>query len=219
MNYELLYIAFGAKIRPLSQWPVEPTHNRALGPFTASLNSTIYALQIELKALQAKSVVLEFDFLRGEADFRVDGSPRAQAKLGMPGVILSFESTHGPLRIWFDGFTRPDYNLRAITQHLNHLRMASAYGVGRRGEQYSGWKALPQASPAMTKADALAYIVHHGGGPIGANSSDYLTSPDELHQLYRFAASRLHPDQPTGSHEAFIRLGEARDMLTELGVI
>lgn len=45
-------------------------------------------------------------------------------------------------------------NIRAIAKTLEHLRDLDRWGVTKRGEQYTGWKALP--ATASTFADVMA---------------------------------------------------------------
>jgi hypothetical protein len=78
------------------------------------------------------------------------------AKVGFPGVRIAFESKYGPLTYATDEFvTRParlaDQRPR-IALALQALRAVDRYGVTKRGEQYTGWKALPagKAQPRRT---------------------------------------------------------------------
>lgn len=131
----------GLTLRPIDQWPGKLTYARATSPYSAKINDTLNVLQRELRELRAKNIVLEIAIR--EKDLRLDGLPRAGALASHPGIILSFESKHGPLRLPFDGFRNWEHNLRAIAMHLEHLRLAGLYGVGHDGEQYRGWAALP----------------------------------------------------------------------------
>src|SRR5947208_1880483 len=77
-----------------------------------------------------------------ESDIRLDGRPRARAVASHPGVVLAFDSRHGPLKYAVDTFDRWQDNLRAIALGLEHLRAVDRYGVTRRGEQYTGWRQI-----------------------------------------------------------------------------
>ena len=59
-------------------------------------------LDRELSKLGAHSVVIELAL--DEGDIRLDGLPRADARPRHPGVIVSFDSKHGPLRYGTDAF-------------------------------------------------------------------------------------------------------------------
>ena len=89
-----------------------------------------------------------------ERYIRTDGLPYANARYGTnPGVIVSFDSRHGPLRYATDAFTEWQDNLRAIALSLEALRAVDRYGVTRRGEQYTGWRAIAAPAPEFATAD------------------------------------------------------------------
>jgi hypothetical protein len=130
------------RFRPLQDWPVDFSRRRASGdPFRAPWSATLDLLERELSHLDARSTVIEIAV--DEGDIRLDGWPRSNARPRHPGVILSFDSKHGPLRYGTDAFPRWQSNLRAIALGLESLRRVDRYGIGKRGEQYQGWKALP----------------------------------------------------------------------------
>jgi hypothetical protein len=134
-------------LRPIDAWPgkLRAHWQRERSPYSAPLKDTLQKLRRELTALSAKQVVLQIAIKEGQ--LRLDGLPRAGASAEHPGVILSFVSKYGPLRLAFDRFTQWAHNLRAVSLHLEHLRMAGLYGVGSDGEQYRGWQALPPPPP------------------------------------------------------------------------
>jgi hypothetical protein len=187
--------SLGVTIRPLGE-PKPPTGDR-YSPFSASLTSTVELLATELRALEARQVVLELD-LR-ERDIRVDGLPRADARPSHDGVALAFESKFGPLRYataeYSGRWTQAGWqaNLRAIALSMQALRAVDRYGVSKRGEQYRGWRQIPQTAGGdiTTIAAAEAFIAEHGGS-------------------YREAAKRLHPDKPGGDADLFKRLTQAK---------
>jgi hypothetical protein len=98
-------------------------------------------LDKELRALGARRVVIQLALQEG--NIRLDGWPRAAARPAHSGVVIAFESKHGPLKYHSDQFTGWQDNLRAIALGLEALRAVDRYGITRRGEQYQGWKALP----------------------------------------------------------------------------
>lgn len=201
-----------ATLRPISIWPEKLTINRTRARYTAPLADTLKVLEHELRELRAKSIVVEIAIREG--DFRLDGFPRASAKAEHPGVILSFESKHGPLRIYFDGFTDWEYNLRAIAMHLEHLRKASMYGVGRTGEQYKGWKAITDtASDFFWPSDAARFIVQAAGWDLNTMYVPVMNEETVCMDGYRLAAKKLHPDTESGDEESFKKLQRAKEKM------
>jgi hypothetical protein len=199
----------GLQLRPIDTWPGPLTMDRQPSPFSAPLKDTLGMLRKELRELRAKDIILQIA-LRPQ-DLRLDGLPRAGAIATHPGIILTFDSKHGPLSLSFDKFRRWEHNCRAIAMHLEHLRMAGLYGVGRSGEQYKGWKKLeaPKAEPHgfESSLEAALFLVEHGKyGPPEA----ILTNPVVRQKAYQNAARKLHPDAG-GSHEDFIALQKAME--------
>lgn len=184
------------RFRPIEQWPGELTRSRRRSPFEASLSATQDLLTRELRALNARTVVIQLAI--GEIDLRNDGLPRASARPEHPGVILSLDSPYGPLSYPCDTFTDWQSNLRAIALALEALRKVDRYGVTKNGEQYTGWRQIEGRTPTgpMTVAEARAFMAQHGD--------------------YRTAARKLHPDTG-GSAEEFQRLQEARRVLEAAG--
>ena len=195
------------KVRPVSSWPGARTApaDRTTSRFTGSWSSTVTRLATELEALDATRVVLEV-YVR-EQDLRLDGLPRANAKIDDPGVVLSFDSKHGPLRYACDTFERPrwgdgamqddwQHNVRAIALGLEALRKVERYGITRRGEQYAGWKALPapisDGSTHMTHGDAVALIENLSG----IDGIDH--DPVARKNAIRRARAEAHPDRNDG---------------------
>jgi hypothetical protein len=199
-EWQTLRDRLGLRLRPISDWPGQRRGERDRSPFSAKLPDTLAMLKRELDALGARELVLEADFR--EQDFRLDGLPRANASPLSPRIVLSFACRHGRLRLHFDGFQRWEFNLRAVAMHLHHLRIAGLYGVGKDGEQYKGWIALPAAT--LTDEAAGAFLAQHSGFA----AADILAKPDRLRQAYRAAAAKLHPDAG-GDHDLFVRLGKA----------
>jgi len=205
-DWVTLQESLGLKFRPIDTWPGKLTYDRLPSPFSAPLKDTLAKLKRELTALKARDIVLQIAIR--EQDLRLDGLPRANAIATHPGIMLSFTCPHGPLRLSFDGFNKWQHNLRAIAMHLEHLRMAGLYGVGRAGEQYRGWAALPaptdgEFSNVMDAAVWLSTVS-------GVSASGIVTDEVLRKQAYRTAASRLHPDIG-GSAEAFRKLQKAME--------
>ena len=200
--------SLGLSLRPIDNWPGKPRYDREMSPYSAPFKQTLATLKKELSALSAKNIVLQVA-LRDQ-DLRLDGLPRAGAIATHPGIILAFDSKHGPLRLYFDRFTKWDQNLRAVALHLEHLRLAGLYGVGTDGQQYRGWQALPANadvdSALKSKMQAAEWLLMHSGV-----SGNY-DRPEVRAEAYRKAQARLHPDAG-GSHEEFLRVAEAKKIL------
>jgi len=201
--------------RPIDAWPVEPTRNRKAAPFKAGWGTTLHELMRELRFLEARQIVCQVAL--DEGDFRVtDGHPKANAKARHPGVILAFESKHGPLKFYWDTFTAFDDNMRAIALGLEALRKVERYGITNRAEQYAGWKQIGSGlttGEAMSKDDAWYVLCDLADA---ANSTKNLKrevrTREDVERLYRMAAKLHHPDQG-GKRECFEAAVAARDVL------
>lgn len=179
--------------RPIERWPGQPNPDRRASPFSASLSDTVRVLERELRMLDAEQVVIQVAL--GENDIRLDGFPKAGRNAAYPGVILAFESRWGPLQYATDEFRHWEDNLRAIALSMGALRKVDRYGVSKRGEQYTGWRQIPQTSGGFqSREQAQQWIDEHGG--------------------YRAAARRLHPDnRETGDENEFKKLQQARALV------
>ena len=208
--------------RPIDVWPGELTRVRRDSPFKAKWASTREILDRELGELNAKNAVLMLALK--DRDIALDGS-RLRADVRQPahpGVILAFDSKHGPLKYAtdiFEGYYSHQVgwqaNTRAIALGLEALRKVDRYGITKRGEQYTGWKALSGAiamPAALTEDDAIAILHEHA--PFAWDWDN----PDEVREAYRTGAKILHPDAG-GDPEAFRRLTEARDLLIRTAAV
>lgn len=195
--------------RPIERWPEAFTEVRRTSQFSASYGQTLELLDRELVNLDAEAVVIQLDL--DERDIRLDGRPRVSARPGHPGVIVAFESRYGPLQYATDVFDRWQHNLRAIALGLEALRKVDRYGITRRGEQYTGWRAIESGGETTDDFEAAVNFIR-------AHSDIYLDA-DQLDQVAfgratRKAAMRLHPDQG-GDAEQFQRLQRARQLIEE----
>jgi hypothetical protein len=168
-------------------------------------------LDRELWHLQAKQIVIEA--FVGEHNVRNDGWLRSDTHPRAPGIILSFQSKHGPLRYPCDTYADWEDNLRAIALALEALRAVDRYGVTKIGEQYTGWKQLPGplvTPPAMTVEEAAEIVA-----PVGGDFTIHAVIHDAglYRQAYRARAAELHPDHNDGNDAKFKRLQEARHVL------
>lgn len=203
------YSDVDATFRPIGVWPGQHTEERRSSPFSAPWSSTLELLKRELRFLDAQNIVVQLDI--DERDLRLDGYPLANARAKSPGVILAFDSKYGPLRYPCDTFANWDDNLRGIALAMEALRKVDRYGVTKRGEQYTGWKALPaggETSTTMTAATAAqVYSTMGGGAP-----QTILGDSEYAAAVYRRAARAAHPDTG-GTDEEFQLLQEARKII------
>lgn len=200
-------------VRPIQAWPGEHTRGRRAAPFSASWSSTIELLTRELNALKAKTPVLQVAI--AEADFRLDGYPRAQAYASHPGVILAFDTpSNGSLSFPCDRFADWQDNVRAIALAMEALRKVDRYGITRRGEQYTGWRAIGSGSAvampgAMSTDEAWSIIGSFGDGPI----LEQRANPDGLASAVRKARGFAHPDRHDGDRTLWDRVEQAARVL------
>jgi hypothetical protein len=176
-------------LRP-GEYPT-PTKSRRHDQFNSPWPKTLALLERELGHLDAREVVISIAV--NEDELRLDGWPKANAHPSHPGVIVSFESKHGPLRYLTDQFWDWQANLRAIALGLEALRAVDRYGITRRGEQYTGWKALTSGDGTpTTRAQAEKLIATYGS--------------------LREALFKSHPDHG-GTAELFAAVSAARKLL------
>jgi len=161
--------------RPMGPWLGERTNRRRRSIFgSATIGSTNKLLVHELTMLGAARAVIELDI--DESKLRQDGHLRAGVTgARTPGVILSFESRHGPLRYATDVFDHWHHNLRAIALGLEALRKVDRYGISRRGEQYRGWRALTTGADDEATAERGRALIREAGSVVEALK---LTHPD-----------------------------------------
>lgn len=211
------------QFRPLGRWtdPETPAR-RGAHLFKAGWNDTLDLLAREIGYLDgAEPIVIQVDAPEGM--IRRDGMLSARARVGHPGVALSFKSRFGPLRYATDAYERQygygmdgwQANVRAIALALEALRAVDRYGVSKRGEQYTGWRAIEAPRPTFASTEDACrwmrdyaihelHILYEGG--------------NDFKSLYRAMARRMHPDQGAPRAE-WDRLDEARRVLAEAGVL
>lgn len=205
----------GFVVAPMREWPGTMTARRRRSQFASTHSATLGLLTRELRELGAKNPTLLIA-LRPE-DFRLDGLPRAGRVAAHPGIVLSFDSKHGPLSYPCDTFTRWEDNLRAIALALEALRKVDRYGVTAHGEQYRGFMAIEATAAAAgfsSASDALAFLRQVSGVPAD------IYEPPESHmpRLMRAAKRAAHPD--TGGDAAtFQRVSLAEAKLREEGLL
>ena len=192
------------RVVPIVRWSGEQTKSRRRDPFSHHVRAergngrgmerragvdwrkTTDLLARELRQLRAKNIVLQMAVT--DADIRNDGRVRANASPAHPGVIVTFDSKHGPLSYPCDQFTDWQANVRGVALALEALRKVDRYGVTRRGEQYTGWKQLPSAGGTTTTmtAERAAEILAYESGHDSA--AEILADPEMFRWCYREAA-------------------------------
>jgi len=189
-------------LRPVAGYwtdPVTKSADRKYSLFKVTWEDTVALLYDEVEWLGGKGpVVIQADL--SERDIRLDGTLRANAAPGaFPGVIVSFDSAWGPLRYatdtYIQGVSRKmkswQHNVRAIALSLTALRAVDRYGVSKRGQQYTGWKALPSGGQVtFPSADEALRWMREMAGPRaeGRNASE----------LWRLLGRAWHPDANDG---------------------
>jgi hypothetical protein len=197
-----------ARFVPIETWPQEKTKswNRKANRFKVKYSRTLDELERELNHLRAKDVIIQVALSRD--DIRNDGWPRADARFREPGVIVSFRGQDGTeIAFPCDTYDNWQANLRAISLTLSALRDINRYGVTKHNEQYKGWAKLPPAPKRMNPHEALDFVKKHSG---------YVAIDKETWSAsYRSAAFKLHPDRETGSHDQFVVLQHAAEIIQE----
>lgn len=194
----MVHIAYA----PIDHWPKPKTDPSARKdcPFDAGWSDTLVLLDRELGYLRAQRVVLQT--AHSAAQLRLDGMLRSNAPdPEFPGVIVSFESEHGPMSYATDVFRRRHYrsklagwqgNVRAIALGLEALRKVDRYCITTSGEQYRGFSALPAATAmgaAMSTDEALNVIAD-----LASADRSYVHA-GTWRDYYRSAAAVHHPDR------------------------
>ena len=199
-------------VKPIIEWPgkLTPAGKRKRGDFSTTYASTLSHLDREIHHLKGANVViqlaLEFE------DIRQDGRPYANARPRHPGVIVTFQSEHGPLSYWTDQYDDWHSNVRAISLALAGLRAVGRHGVNKQGSQYAGYKQLPPATGngtgILTEEDAGKFIADHSDV-----QAQFIFADKGVFDLaYNKAQRKLHPDAG-GTNEQFVALQEAAALL------
>jgi hypothetical protein len=207
----MAFIDLDMTFRPIDKWPskLTPDWERRRAPFKAKWMDTVGLLERELRMLDAEHTVVQVAL--DESQIRLDGRPRAAAVASHPGVIIAFDSKHGPLQYSTDKYESWQENIRAIALALESLRRVDRYGVSKQGEQYKGWRQLTQTTgphfagkgeAAEWLADIIGYY----------DASDILDFDDRARDAYISAAKKLHPDAG-GSEGEFRKLVLAKEVL------
>lgn len=208
--------------RAITAWPGDtpatPHSQRRRSQFSANYSATLELLERELNFLDAKNVIVEANC--DPSMIRLDGCFRSKATLRGPGIIVSFDSKHGPVRYPCDKFLNWDCNLRAIALSLEALRSVDRYGVTRRGEQYQGWAKLegPVRTGGFTKQAAAEWMQAKARDCCGLPERqvptvlEIINDDVILRATYKTLVRVLHPDR-RGSDVEFKQLQAAMEVL------
>lgn len=215
------------QLRPLN-WlgPVTPGRMSS-AIFRAGWSDTLTLLGDEIEQLGGGRSDVLFEVDVQEADLRLDGMLRANARMGdFPGVVVTFDSKFGQLRYASDAYEQryksapPGWhaNVRAVALALQALRAVDRYGVSKRGEQYTGWRAIEAGNgSAFGSADeALRWMQRYYAADRGHDPADIAAMP--VKDLHRQLARMLHPDAGGGAAD-WDRLDNARQLLTTAGLL
>jgi len=202
--------------KALVRWPGDLTESRRRSRFgDVAWGKTLKVLDRELALLGASNII--FQVAVEDHDIRLDGGLRAGSKKEHPGVIITFDSIHGPLSYWTDEYDEFADNVRAIALSLEALRAVDRHGVNKKGSQYEGYKRLPgvgetgNGRPRLeTPEQAAKFVAKHVDVP-----KELLMSNKFVWEAsYKEAAKRLHPDnKETGDDELFVELQDAAVIL------
>lgn len=212
-------LALGAVFRPPSR-PLPPQAWQS-SPFSASWTTTVELLADELRHLGAERIVVELALTEG--DLRIDGLPRANARLSSDAVRVAFDSSYGPLMYETGRYTRASWrgnlagwqvNLRAIALGLEALRKVDRYGITKRGEQYTGWRQIGSGATGpedsiVTPEQAWAVLTDAAGLPVDVSPLRDGISRDEV---VRRAVKATHPDTG-GDADEFRKVMRAKELL------
>jgi len=203
------------KYKPIIEWPGDLLSERFTSSFKSPWGKTLKLLERELAFLQAENIV--FQVAVREREIRTDGGLKAGVKLKHPGVIITFNSEHGPLSYYSDWYDQFATNVRGIALALEALRAVDRHGVNKRGAQYDGYKRLPAAGETLigrpkieTPEEAADFVSTHANVP-----AELLLSNKFIWEAsYKECAKKLHPDnQETGNDGLFVDLQDAAVVL------
>jgi hypothetical protein len=200
-----------ARFKPLDRWTGgERTKDRKAAQFKANYLQTLDLLEYELGKLRADHVVIQIEDPEQHKRIRNDGSMTMADKYWptKPGVILTFESPKGNISMPCDRYPHWRDNLRAIALSLEALRAVDRYGVTRGNEQYRGWTQIGNGNGKMDRASAFRFIESLRGSPI-----DRPIQVQALAEIIKTLKVAHHPDKPGGTHETFVAIGQAEEVL------
>lgn len=207
-------------VRPLTSvaWQVPPA-KRVRSRFTATWGDTQNMLSREVRALHGRVLVIGVQCT--EADLRIDGMLRANARLESPAVEVAFDTPeHGPLIYRCDRYHGGDtmlpwqHNVRAIALTLGALRDVSRHGAVHGSEQYRGFRQIGAQPHVGTvsemDAEAAMDLLRE------VSQCDRTASVDTM---WRTAMRWGHPDSPQGRLSVQDRWEQIREAGRVLGKV
>lgn len=180
--------------------------------FGAARNAIIEELQLiggPRKRSPATDVRIDCD-----GELRLDGLPRSTAREPEdPGVVAYWSHGGKKYAIACDRYRDRPQNMRAIAATLKAKRDETRWGCVTAEAAYRGYEALPPATD-LTRTyggDSRAPSVEHEPWVVLQVAEN--ASRGVVDAAFRDLAKMMHPDMPTGSHDAFTRLKLARDAM------
>ncbi len=188
----------GVEAYPL-HWPLgvprTPAHRRKLAPFRITQFGLVRdRLLGELRRLGAQNVILSTNL-----PTRQDGLPYANARMNLedPGAAVYFLLKGKPTSMACDRWRHVIDNVHALELSIKAIRGLERWGSSDFVDRaFAGFAELPPAAN-----DWRAVL----GFPLSARPS-----PDDIERAWRAKAREAHPDAG-GSHDAMVRLNEARE--------
>lgn len=186
---------------------------RSAGGFRAPWSRVIGDLRDELRRADATDVRLFADLDRSQ--IRRDGLPYDDARPRSPGVVLALcklvDSARVELTYPAGSYETMKGNIRAICLTLERLRDIDRYGVGKAGQQYRAYAALPPGSTALAVAEwpnaeaAERWLRQLAGPAAGALLSRV--------ELKRMLSKRYHPDGTEPNEATFKKIVRALELI------
>lgn len=174
---------------PRTRWPKVAQFGRNL-----TIGQATDKLQEELDRLGATEPVLSSNLA-----LRLDGLPRSgQGQPADTGVAVYFQLHGRPHVLACDRWERVQWNIRAISKHVEALRGMDRWGVGSVEQAFTGYQALPEAG-----AEPAA---RHWTKVLGLDQG---ADADEVRSRYRQLSKERHPDAG-GSEQQFKELERAK---------
>ena len=206
------------RFHPTTTPLVAPRDGYKNSPFRVNQSTMLNDLEKELEHVEASNICVHVDMPREH--IRNDGWPRADARAASPGIMVTFDSKHGPMVYEFNAYNSWQANLRAFGLTLEALRAVDRYG-GDSGKQYAGWAALPAGALERREqtnkndlADLASVLLKYAGREAnGALVSKVIRDPAYLRDIHREAAKRTHPDAPSGTEAAFRAVNDAHSAI------
>ena len=151
----------GIRYEPLGdRFPHDRTRSPSAAPFRSTWGHTEELLHREASKVGNPAVwtwaEVVIDVEADHREIRADRSCLlASAK---PGNAVVVHVPHADLSFPCDTFDRWRDNVRAVALTMEKLRAIDRYGVATTGQQYTGWKALPEQSIVPSASDPIIVL-------------------------------------------------------------